>query len=108
MNETRQEMHGDPEAMREFAERIAWPDAVADVAVPPAATPCPAGMSACAGFTAADLAATLSLGHFLAETRDDIATLKAAAAVAAADYEASDQAGARAVLGAVIELAERD
>ncbi|MGC7097357.1 hypothetical protein ACPZ19_22000 [Amycolatopsis lurida] len=103
MGEARNEMHGDPEAMRGFAERIAWPDAVADVAVPPAATPCPAGMYACAGFTAADLAATLSLGQFLAETRDDIATLKAAAAVAAADYEATDEAGARAVLGYVIE-----
>ncbi|AXB43226.1 hypothetical protein [Amycolatopsis albispora] len=103
MGGARHEMHGDPEAMRAFAERVAWPDAVADVAVPPAATPCPAGMSACAGFTAADLAATLSLGQFLAETRDDLATLKAAAAVAADDYEASDQAGARAVLGVVLE-----
>ncbi|WP_158894691.1 hypothetical protein [Amycolatopsis anabasis] len=102
MNEARQEMHGDPEMMRRFAERVNIPSTEA-VTLPPDMAPCEGGMPGCASFTTADVAATVTLAQFLAETRDDIATLKAAATVATVDYLVTDQAGARAAFGAVVE-----
>ncbi|WP_431923809.1 hypothetical protein [Amycolatopsis tucumanensis] len=86
-------LDGDPEAMREFASRIEPPAAVAE---PPGPEPCAGGMQACGTFAAADAVATLALADFLAETRDAITALREAAAAAAADYQAGDDAGARA------------
>ncbi|PRX47024.1 hypothetical protein B0I33_106121 [Prauserella shujinwangii] len=101
MCEARHAMHGDPEAMRRFAERLAGLSAPEAIASPPQAQVCAGGSQACSVFTAADLLATLRLAGFLAETGEAIETLRAAAAVAAEDYLATDQAGARAVTGVV-------
>ncbi|MFF5987015.1 hypothetical protein [Prauserella flavalba] len=99
MCETRRELHGDPEAMRRFAERLHAPE----VDVEPAGVPaCQGGTPACAAFTTADALSTVALADFLRDTAEAIATLKAAAATAAEDYEATDLAGAQAVLGVVI------
>lgn len=102
MCEARHEMHGDPEAMRQFADRLAGLGAPEATAPPPPPQVCEGGSQACAVFAAADELATLTLRDFLAETGDAIATLRAAAAVAAEDYQATDRAGARAVAGAVV------
>lgn len=101
MCEARHAMHGDPEAMRRFAERLAGISAPGAIAPPPQAQMCEGGSQACSAFTAADLLATLRLAGFLAETGEAIETLRAAAAVAAEDYLDTDQAGAQAVTGAV-------
>lgn len=102
MCEARQEMHGDPDAMRRFAERLRGLDAAEVVAEPPGAPACQGGMEACALFAAADVVSTVTLARFLAETSDAVAELKAAAAGAAEDYLATDLAGAQAVAGAVL------
>ncbi|GAA0522715.1 hypothetical protein GCM10011581_33850 [Saccharopolyspora subtropica] len=104
MCESRQEMHGDPEAMRRFVEQLVDLDTAA-VLEPPGA-PCPGGMQACARFTAADVASTRALASFLAETGAAIAALRAAAAEAAEDYLTTDRVGAHAVVGAVFVVVE--
>ncbi len=101
MCETRHAMHGDPEAMRQFAEQLAGLSAPEAIAPPPPAQVCEGGSQACAALAAADLLATLRLTDFLAETGEAIETLRTAAAVAAEDYLTTDQAGVRAVTGAV-------
>ncbi|WP_020674011.1 hypothetical protein [Amycolatopsis nigrescens] len=99
MSAPRRELRGDPEAMRHFAEQVTGPSVSESVVVPPSTQPCQGGMHACAVFTAADLASTMALARFLSETGADIAALKSTAAVAAADYLATDLAGAQAVAG---------
>ncbi len=98
----RDEMHGDPEAMRRFAERLAEPVTADVVADPPDPTTCHGVLPGCGTFAAADAVSTLALTAFLAETADAVATLRDAATVAAEDYLATDRVGAHAVAGAVL------
>ncbi|MEU6642734.1 hypothetical protein ABZ863_09295 [Saccharomonospora sp. NPDC046836] len=102
MCEARHAMHGDPEAMRQFAERLAALSAPETIVPPPPTQVCEGGSQACAAFSAADVLATLTLTDFLTETGEAIATLRAAAVVAAEDYLTTDRAGAQAVTGAVV------
>ncbi|GAB3586210.1 hypothetical protein GCM10027445_64700 [Amycolatopsis endophytica] len=96
----RREMHGDPEAMRSFAARLAGLDTEVD---PPEPTPCLEGMEACGTFAAADAVATLALAQFLAETGEAVAALRSAANEAAEDYEATDRAGALTIAVVAVE-----
>lgn len=104
MCDARQEMHGDPEAMRRFAVRasgLSTRDLRVEAPGPPS---CGGATEACATFAAADLASTSTLARFLDDTGEAIESLQAAAAAAADDYVATDQAGARAVAGAVVGI----
>ncbi|PXY25876.1 hypothetical protein BAY59_20115 [Prauserella coralliicola] len=105
MCEARQEMHGDPDAMRRFAERLHAPGVDVEVVGVPA---CQGGTQACAAFTTADALSTVALADFLRDTTQAIATLKAAAFTAADDYEATDRAGAQAVTGTVLGIVLRE
>ncbi|MFC4003781.1 hypothetical protein ACFS2C_10420 [Prauserella oleivorans] len=94
MCDTHHDLHGDPEAMRRFAERTA---ALSLPGVTSGPSVCAGGLPGCATFTAADLASTTTLASVLAETGEALATLRQAALVAAEDYLATDRAGTQAI-----------
>lgn len=106
MCEPRLELHGDPEAMRAFAERL--PDLGArDAIVAPDPVPCQGGMQTCGTFAAADAVSSMALAAFITEAEETITTLKTVAASSAEEYRATDDAGAAWFAGVfVTEAAE--